>query len=322
MQFDLSKLFGLTDKQQEAVKTIYSVYNDYQLDDGSASFSIDHVYNSETSDHDNFKDSLNDLYEAFSSITSDLSSFPSLQKIYHNDFCLPDDTDILYDENVDYDNLSDDERYDYESENKNKLAEIYDGLRDDIENFLCALEKRSEKLLNGFAVNEYLDTDNMQTLAEFLNQIIASKKCNFHNDELSFLHPASMLCSIAEKYPELNNLKDCNLSKIDLEHDYIKFDTDTNSINIYQKPGNLRMAIYAENNDHEVNTFQDLADHAFYFVSTDYSNSEDDYLLDDVLKPLVDTMGLVDQIYQDQIDLKPYLPQPELTVKKQKGRGL
>jgi len=37
---------------------------------------------------------------------------------------------------------------------------------------------------------------------------------------------------------------------------------------------------------------------------------------------LVDTMGLVDQIYQDQIDLGPYLPQPALTVKKHKSRGL
>lgn len=318
MQFDLSKLFGLTDKQQEAVKTIYSVYNDYKLDDGSASFSIEHVYNSESSLHDNFKHALYDLEDAFSSITSDLNSFPSLQKVIHDEYCLPDDTDILYDENVDYDNLSNDEKYDYENKNQDKLAEIFDGLRDDIENLFSALEKRSEKLLNGFAVNEYLDTDNMQTLTEFLNDIIVSKNFSKNFDEIAFFYPASKLCSIAEQYPELK-------SEIDFDHDVVKLDSEPPSFEVCKTPGDLRMKIYAENFDHEVNTFKDLADHAFCFVHEDYQdhpNSEENYLLDDVLEPLVDTMGLVDQIYQDQIDLGPYLPQPALTVKKHKSRGL
>lgn len=284
MTIELDKLFGLTEKQREAVKVISSVYNEYDLEWGSASFLLDRIYNSETSEHDNFNSALYDLGKAFETFTSDLSHFPTMQKSFFDSYPnLPDDTDILYDENVDYDNLSDDERYDYESENKDKLAEIFNGLRDDIENLLGALEKRSEKLLNGFAVNEYLDTDNMQILAEFLNQVIACKNCNYHNIS---------------------------------EHQ---------SLELYETPGDLRMAIYAENNDHEVNTFQDLADHAFIFVHDDYQdhpNSEENYLLDDVLEPLVDIMGLEEQIYQDQIDLGPYLSQPELTVKKQKSRGI
>lgn len=318
MQFNLSQLFGLTDKQREAVKVISSVYNEYDLESGAATKFLDHVYNSESPEHDNFYDALYDLEEAFSSITSNLNSFPSLQKVIHNDYCLPDDTDILYDENVDYENLSDNEKYDYESENKDKLAEIFDGLRDDIEHLFCALEKRSEKLLNGFAVNEYLDTDNMQTLTEFLNQIIAIKNCIYHNNERSFFHPASELSFIAEQHPKLK-------SKIDFDHDVVRIPFKTQEFELYKTPGDLRMKIYAENFDHEVNTFKDLADHAFCFVHEDYQdhpNSEENYLLDDVLEPLVDTMGLVDQIYQDQIDLGPYLPQPALTVKKHKSRGL
>lgn len=317
MQFNLSQLFGLTDKQREAVKVISSVYNEYDLESGAATKFLDHVYNSESPEHDNFYDALYDLEEAFSSITSNLNSFPSLQKVIHNDYCLPDDTDILYDENVDYENLSDNEKYDYESENKDKLAEIFDGLRDDIEHLFCALEKRSEKLLNGFAVNEYLDTDNMQTLTEFLNQIITAKSfiCHIDFDEITFFYPASKFCSMAEQYPELK-------SEIDFDHDIVRIISKPQAFEVYKTPGDLRMKIYAENDDHEVNTFKDLADHAFVFVRLNPSNSEDGYLLDDVLEPLVDTMGLVDQIYQDQIDLGPYLPQPALTVKKHKSRGL
>lgn len=301
MQFDLSNFFGLTEKQREAVKVISSVYNEYHLEWGSATKFLDRIYNSETSEHDNFNSALYDLGKAFNSFTSDLSLFPTIQKAFLDNYPnLPDDTDILYDENIDYDNLSDDERYDYESENKDKLAEILDGLRDGIENLFSALEKRSENLLNGFAVNEYLDTDNMQTLTEFLNDIIVSKNFSKNFDEIAFFYPA--------------------------DHDVVvRLNSESPSLDVYKTPGDLRMAIYAENNNHEVNTFQDLADHAFIFVHEDYQdhpNSEENYLLDDVLEPLVDTMGLVDQIYQDQIDLGPYLPQPELTVKKHKSRGL
>lgn len=109
------------------------------------------------------------------------------------------------------------------------------------------------------------------------------------------------------------------------QENVVRLNSESPSLDVYKTPGDLRMAIYAENNNHEVNTFQDLADHAFCFVHEDYQdhpNSEENYLLDDVLEPLVDTMGLVDQIYQDQIDLGPYLPQPELTVKKHKSRGI
>lgn len=319
MQFDLSNFFGFTEKQREAVKVISSVYNEYHLEWGSATEFLDRIYNSETSEHDNFNSALYDLGKAFKSFTSDLSQFPTIQKAFLDNYPnLPDDTDILYDENVDYDNLSDDEKYDYESENEAKLAEIFDGLRDDIENLFSALEKRSEKLLNGFAVNEYLDTDNMQTLTEFLNDIIVSKNFSKNFDEIAFFYPASKLCSIAEQYPELK-------SEIDFDHDVVKLDSEPPSFEVCKTPGDLRMKIYAENFDHEVNTFKDLADHAFCFVHEDYQdhpNSEENYLLDDVLEPLVDTMGLVDQIYQDQIELGPYLPQPELTVKKQKSRGI
>lgn len=301
MQFDLSNFFGLTEKQREAVKVISSVYNEYHLEWGSATKFLDRIYNSESSEHDNFNNALYDLGKAFNSFTSDLNLFPTFQKAFLDNYPnLPDDTDILYDENVDYDNLSDDERYDYESENKDKLAEILDGLRDDIENLFSALEKRSEKLLNGFAVNEYLDTDNMQTLTEFLKVIIVSKNFSKNFDEIAFFYPA--------------------------DHDVVvRLNSESPSLDVYKTPGDLRMAIYAENFDHEVNTFKDLADHAFCFVHEDYQdhpNSEENYLLDDVLEPLVDTMGLVDQIYQDQIDLGPYLPQPALTVKKHKSRGL
>lgn len=301
MQFDLSNFFGLTEKQREAVKVISSVYNEYHLEWGSATKFLDRIYNSETSEHDNFNSALYDLGKAFNSFTSDLSLFPTIQKAFLDNYPnLPDDTDILYDENVDYDNLSDDERYDYESENKDKLAEILDGLRDGIENLFSALEKRSEKLLNGFAVNEYLDTDNMQTLTEFLNVMITSKNIFSNFDKIAIFYPA--------------------------DHDVVvRLNSESPSLDVYKTPGDLRMAIYAENNNHEVNTFQDLADHAFIFVHEDYQdhpNSEEKYLLDDVLEPLVDTMGLVDQIYQDQIDLGPYLPQPELTVKKHKSRGI
>lgn len=300
MQFDLSNFFGLTEKQREAVKVISSVYNEYHLEWGSATKFLDRIYNSETSEHDNFNSALYDLGKAFNSFTSDLSLFPTIQKAFLDNYPnLPDDTDILYDENVDYDNLSDDERYDYESENKDKLAEILDGLRDGIENLFSALEKRSEKLLNGFAVNEYLDTDNMQTLTEFLNVMITSKNIFSNFDKIDIFYPA--------------------------DRAVVRLNSEFPSLDVYKTPGDLRMAIYAENNNHEVNTFQDLADHAFIFVHEDYQdhpNSEENYLLDDVLEPLVDTMGLVDQIYQDQIDLGPYLPQPELTVKKHKSRGL
>ena len=301
MQFDLSNFFGLTEKQREAVKVISSVYNEYHLEWGSATEFLDRIYNSKTSEHDNFNSALYDLGKAFKSFTSDLSQFPTIQKAFLDNYPnLPDDTDILYDENVDYDNLSDDERYDYESENKDKLAEILDGLRDDIENLFSALEKRSEKLLNGFAVNEYLDTDNMQTLTEFLNVMITSKNIFSNYDKIPIFYPA--------------------------DHDVVvRLNSESPSLDVYKTPGDLRMAIYAENNNHEVNTFQDLADHAFCFVHEDYQdhpNSEENYLLDDVLEPLVDSMGLVDQIYQDQIDLGPYLPQPELTVKKHKSRGI
>ena len=300
MQFDLSIFFGLTEKQREAVKVISSVYNEYHLEWGSATKFLDRIYNSETSEHDNFNSALYDLGKAFNSFTSDLSLFPTIQKAFLDNYPnLPDDTDILYDENVDYDNLSDDERYDYESENKDKLAEILDGLRDGIENLFSALEKRSEKLLNGFAVNEYLDTDNMQTLTEFLNVMITSKNIFSNFDKIDIFYPA--------------------------DRAVVRLNSEFPSLDVYKTPGDLRMAIYAENNNHEVNTFQDLADHAFIFVHEDYQdhpNSEENYLLDDVLEPLVDTMGLVDQIYQDQIDLGPYLPQPELTVKKHKSRGI
>lgn len=300
MQFDLSNFFGLTEKQREAVKVISSVYNEYHLEWGSATKFLDRIYNSESSEHDNFNSALYDLGKAFNSFTSDLSLFPTIQKAFLDNYPnLPDDTDILFDENVDYDNLSDDERYDYESENKDKLAEILDGLRDGIENLFSALEKRSEKLLNGFAVNEYLDTDNMQTLTEFLNVMITSKNIFSNFDKIPIFYPA--------------------------DRAVVRLNSEFPSLDVYKTPGDLRMAIYAENNNHEVNTFQDLADHAFIFVHEDYQdhpNSEENYLLDDVLEPLVDTMGLVDQIYQDQIDLGPYLPQPELTVKKHKSRGL
>lgn len=300
MQFDLSNFFGFTEKQREAVKVISSVYNEYHLEWGSATEFLDRIYNSETSEHDNFNSALYDLGKAFKSFTSDLSQFPTIQKAFLDNYPnLPDDTDILYDENVDYDNLSDDEKYDYESKNEAKLAEILDGLRDDIENLICALEKRSEKLLNGFAVNEYLDTDNMQTLTEFLNVMITSKNIFSNFDKIDIFYPA--------------------------DRAVVRLNSEFPSLDVYKTPGDLRMAIYAENNNHEVNTFQDLADHAFIFVHEDYQdhpNSEENYLLDDVLEPLVDTMGLVDQIYQDQIDLGPYLPQPELTVKKHKSRGL
>lgn len=300
MQFDLSNFFGLTEKQREAVKVISSVYNEYHLEWGSATKFLDRIYNSETSEHDNFNSALYDLGKAFNSFTSDLSLFPTIQRAFLDNYPnLPDDTDILYDENVDYDNLSDDERYDYESENKDKLAEILDGLRDGIENLFSALEKRSEKLLNGFAVNEYLDTDNMQTLTEFLNVMITSKNIFSNYDKIPIFYPA--------------------------DRAVVRINSEPPSLDVYKTPGDLRMAIYAENNNHEVNTFQDLADHAFIFVHEDYQdhpNSEENYLLDDVLEPLVDSMGLVDQIYQDQIDLGPYLPQPELTVKKHKSRGI
>ena len=300
MQFDLSNFFGLTEKQREAVKVISSVYNEYHLEWGSATKFLDRIYNSESSEHDNFNSALYDLGKAFNSFTSDLSLFPTIQKAFLDNYPnLPDDTDILFDENVDYDNLSDDERYDYESENKDKLAEILDGLRDGIENLFSALEKRTEKLLNGFAVNEYLDTDNMQTLTEFLNVMITSKNIFSNFDKIPIFYPA--------------------------DRAVVRLNSEFPSLDVYKTPGDLRMAIYAENNNHEVNTFQDLADHAFIFVHEDYQdhpNSEENYLLDDVLEPLVDTMGLVDQIYQDQIDLGPYLPQPELTVKKHKSRGL
>ncbi len=300
MQFDLSNFFCLTEKQREAVKVILSVYNEYHLEWGSATKFLDRIYNSESSEHDNFNSALYDLGKAFNSFTSDLSLFPTIQKAFLDNYPnLPDDTDILFDENVDYDNLSDDERYDYESENKDKLAEILDGLRDGIENLFSALEKRSEKLLNGFAVNEYLDTDNMQTLTEFLNVMITSKNIFSNFDKIPIFYPA--------------------------DRAVVRLNSEFPSLDVYKTPGDLRMAIYAENNNHEVNTFQDLADHAFIFVHEDYQdhpNSEENYLLDDVLEPLVDTMGLVDQIYQDQIDLGPYLPQPELTVKKHKSRGL
>ena len=300
MQFDLSNFFGLTEKQREAVKVISSVNNEYHLEWGSATKFLDRIYNSESSEHDNFNNALYDLGKAFNSFTSDLNLFPTFQKAFLDNYpSLPDDTDILYDENVDYDNLSDDERYDYESENKDKIAEILDGLRDDIENLFSVLEKRSEKLLNGFAVNEYLDTDNMQTLTEFLNVMITSKNIFSNFDKIPIFYPA--------------------------DRAVVRLNSEFPSLDVYKTPGDLRMAIYAENNNHEVNTFQDLADHAFIFVHEDYQdhpNSEENYLLDDVLEPLVDTMGLVDQIYQDQIDLGPYLPQPELTVKKHKSRGL
>lgn len=300
MQFDLSNFFGLTEKQREAVKVISSVYNEYHLEWGSATKFLDRIYNSETSEHDNFNSALYDLGKAFNSFTSDLSLFPTIQRAFLDNYPnLPDDTDILYDENVDYDNLSDDERYDYESENKDKLAEILDGLRDGIENLFSALEKRSEKLLNGVAVNEYLDTDNMQTLTEFLNVMITSKNIFSNYDKIPIFYPA--------------------------DRAVVRINSEPPSLDVYKTPGDLRMAIYAENNNHEVNTFQDLADHAFIFVHEDYQdhpNSEENYLLDDVLEPLVDSMGLVDQIYQDQIDLGPYLPQPELTVKKHKSRGI
>lgn len=300
MQFDLSNFFGLTEKQREAVKVISSVYNEYHLEWGSATKFLDRIYNSESSEHDNFNSALYDLGKAFNSFTSDLSLFPTIQKAFLDNYPnLPDDTDILFDENVDYDNLSDDERYDYESENKDKLAEILDGLRDGIENLFSALEKRSEKLLNGFAVNEYLDTDNMQTLTEFLNVMITSKNIFSNFDKIPIFYPA--------------------------DRAVVRLNSEFPSLDVYKTPGDLRMAIYAENNNHEVNTFQDLADHAFIFVHEDYQdhpNSEENYLLDDVLVSLVYTMGLVDQIYQDQIDLGPYLPQPELTVKKHKSRGL
>ena len=322
MQFDLSNFFGLTEKQREAVKVISSVYNEYDLEWGSATKFLDRIYNSETSEHDNFNSALYDLGKAFNSFTSDLSLFPTIQKAFLDNYPnLPDDTDILYDENVDYDNLSDDERYDYESENKDKLAEILDGLRDGIENLFSALEKRSEKLLNGFAVNEYLDTDNMQTLTEFLNVMITSKNIFSNFDKIAIVHPASKFSiAIAEQFPELK-------PEIDFDRDVVRvrLNSEPPSLDVYKTPGDLRMAIYAENNNHEVNTFKDLADHAFIFVHEDYQdhpNSEENYLLDDVLVSLVDTMGLVDQIYQDQIDLGPYLPQPELTVKKHKSRGL
>lgn len=276
------------------------MYNEYHLEWGSATKFLDRIYNSESSEHDNFNSALYDLGKAFNSFTSDLSLFPTIQKAFLDNYPnLPDDTDILFDENVDYDNLSDDERYDYESENKDKLAEILDGLRDGIENLFSALEKRSEKLLNGFAVNEYLDTDNMQTLTEFLNVMITSKNIFSNFDKIPIFYPA--------------------------DRAVVRLNSEFPSLDVYKTPGDLRMAIYAENNNHEVNTFQDLADHAFIFVHEDYQdhpNSEENYLLDDVLEPLVDTMGLVDQIYQDQIDLGPYLPQPELTVKKHKSRGL
>ena len=140
----------------------------------------------------------------------------------------------------------------------------------------------------------------MQTLTEFLKVIIVSKNFSKNFDEIAFFYPA--------------------------DHDVVvRLNSESPSLDVYKTPGDLRMAIYAENNNHEVNTFQDLADHAFIFVHEDYQdhpNSEENYLLDDVLEPLVDTMGLVDQIYQDQIDLGPYLPQPALTVKKHKSRGL
>lgn len=320
MQFDLSNFFGLTEKQREAVKVISSVYNEYHLEWGSATKFLDRIYNSESSEHDNFYSALYDLGKAFKSFTSDLSLFPTIQKAFLDNYPnLPDDTDILYDENVDYDNLSDDERYEYESENKDKLAEILDGLRDGIENLFSALEKRSEKLLNGFAVNEYLDTDNMQTLTEFLNVMITSKNIFSNFDKIAIFYPASKFSiAIAEQFPELK-------SEIDFDRDVVRLNSEPPSLDVYKTPGDLRMAIYAENNNHEVNTLKDLADHAFIFVHEDYQdhpNSEENYLLDDVLEPLVDTMGLVDQIYQDQIDLGPYLPQPELTVKKHKSRGI
>ena len=140
----------------------------------------------------------------------------------------------------------------------------------------------------------------MQTLTEFLNVMITSKNIFSNYDKIPIFYPA--------------------------DHDVVvRLNSESPSLDVYKTPGDLRMAIYAENNNHEVNTFQDLADHAFCFVHEDYQdhpNSEENYLLDDVLEPLVDSMGLVDQIYQDQIDLGPYLPQPELTVKKHKSRGI
>ena len=154
----MKNLYLFNEDQIETVEAAIDLYLDDRFYGGFGFINygyVDAIFNSESVVHDDFNKSMYSVIENLcDNFNLDKDIFPSFYRFL--DEGLPSDDDFYCDPEIDQETVTEDEREQYQDNNKEKLSEILEGLGKELEKLFDTLEEFCLQKKENLNINDYI----------------------------------------------------------------------------------------------------------------------------------------------------------------------